>query len=181
MILSISIFNLLSVIALILKIIGIVLLTVLGVIAVLFILLFLVPIRYRASAENDKTDMTAVRADVKVTYLWPVISFCLNYTKGTGTSYKFKLFGIGIASSDKAGKTGKEDETGEGGEYYEDPLGLSGVEDFTESDDNSDGNEAGKKRNLSSTEEGGSGKSSDEIIEQKKTSENTEGSDDSSV
>ena len=135
MILSIYVINFLTILALILKIIGIVLLSVLGFILLLFVLVFLVPIRYRVSAQNDKEDMTAVLAEGKITYLLHIISVYFKYTKETGSFYRVKLFGIGIMSSDKPKNPKKKKrKNSDEEEYYEDPEGLSGLQDFSNED-----------------------------------------------
>lgn len=96
-----------EIIVTILKVIGIVLLSVLGFIALLFILIFLVPVRYRVSAENDKTDMTGIKAEGRVTYLLHMISVYFRYIKGEGKYYSVKLFGFTVAASDKPRKNKK--------------------------------------------------------------------------
>ncbi len=113
-----------EIIVTILKVIGIVLLSVLGFIALLFILIFLVPVRYRVSAENDKTDMTGIKAEGRVTYLLHMISVYFRYIKGEGTYYSVKLFGFTVAASDKPRKNKKRKKNKE--EEYSDDEDLTG-------------------------------------------------------
>ncbi|MBR4184100.1 MAG: hypothetical protein IKQ56_09810 [Lachnospiraceae bacterium] len=135
MILSINVINILNIIALILKVIGIVLLSILGFILLIFALVFFVPVRYRVSAQNEREDMTAVKAEGSVTYLLHMVSVKFGYIKGAGSNFSLKLFGFTLKSSDKPSKQ-KKGRVNDEDEYYEDPEGLSGVSDFLPDDEN---------------------------------------------